>query len=107
MDTKNLRDVANFSDEKMQKNSFFDSERLFYDAYCLKPGQSQRVHTHDDSDKVYFLVSGTGTFTIGDETRELSDGDAVIARAGEKHGVANDSDSDLTLLVTMAPPPSH
>ncbi|WP_119066351.1 cupin domain-containing protein [Rubrobacter indicoceani] len=107
MNSKNIRDVARFSEEKMQKNSFFDSDKLFYDAYCLKPGQAQKVHAHDSSDKVYFVVSGTGSFTIGDETKELGEGNAVMAKAGERHGVANESDKDLTLLVTMAPPPTH
>jgi mannose-6-phosphate isomerase-like protein (cupin superfamily) len=107
MDFKNLEDVAAFSEEKMRKNSFFDSERLFYDAYCLLPGQSQKVHTHDGSDKVYFVFRGTGRFTVGEEERDLGEGNAVIARAGEPHGVRNETGEELVLLVTMAPPPSH
>lgn len=107
MDFKNIESVASFSEEKMKKNSFFDSERLFYDAYCLKPGQAQKVHAHEGSDKVYFVLQGTGHFTVGEESRELGEGNAVIARAGEPHGVANESGGDLVLLVTMAPPPAH
>jgi hypothetical protein len=30
----------------------------------------------------------------------------VIARAGDPHGVRNDTQEDLVLLVTMAPRPS-
>lgn len=107
MDSKNIEDVASFSDEKMKKNSFFDSGKLFYDAYCLLPGQAQKVHSHDGSDKVYFVVRGTGRFTVGEEERDLGEGSAVIAKAGEPHGVRNETDGELVLLVTMAPPPSH
>lgn len=107
MDSKNINDVASFSEEKMKKNSFFESDKLFYDAYCLLPGQSQKVHSHDGSDKVYFVVRGTGHFTVGEEERNLGEGNAVIAKAGEPHGVANETDGELVLLVTMAPPPSH
>ena len=99
-------DHISFSDEKMKKNPLFDSPNLFYDAYCLLPGQSQKVHSHDDSDKVYFVVRGTGRFTVGDEEADLTEGNAVIARAGEPHGVRNDSGDELVLLVTMAPRPS-
>lgn len=106
MEVTNINDIATFSEEKMRKNSFFDSEKLFYDAYCLMPGQSQKVHTHDGSDKVYYVVEGTARFTVSGEERDLGPGNAVIARAGEQHGVRNDTADNVMLLVTMAPRPS-
>ena len=90
----------------MKKNPLFDSPNLFYDAYCLLPGQSQKVHSHDASDKVYFVVQGAGRFTIGEEAADLAEGNATIARAGVPHGVRNDTADELVLLVTMAPRPS-
>lgn len=106
METKNTEDFMYFSAEKMQKNSLFDSDRLFYDLYCLLPGQSQKVHSHEGSDKVYYVLEGRGTFTVGKEERDLTRGEAVIARAGDPHGVRNETDENLVLLVTMAPRPS-
>ena len=106
MESKRLADEISFSEEKMKKNALFDSPHLFYDAYCLLPGQAQKVHAHEGSDKVYFVVEGTGAFTIGDEETDLGAGNAVIARAGVPHGVRNDSGENLVLLVTMAPRPS-
>ena len=106
LESKRLEDRISFSDEKMKKNALFDSANLFYDAYCLLPGQSQKVHSHDGSDKVYFVVRGAGRFTIGSEEADLTTGDAVIARAGVPHGVRNESADELVLLVTMAPRPS-
>ncbi|MCZ6823318.1 MAG: cupin domain-containing protein, partial [Deltaproteobacteria bacterium] len=49
-----------FSSEKMQKVGLFSSERFFLDLYCLEPGQSQKPHAHDGSDKVYLVVEGRG-----------------------------------------------
>jgi len=106
LESRRLVDHVSFSDEKMKKNPLFDSPNLFYDAYCLLPGQSQKVHSHDGSDKVYFVVRGAGHFTVGEEEADLTEGNAVIARAGVPHGVRNDSADDLVLLVTMAPRPS-
>src|SRR5918995_5340149 len=106
METTNVSDVAEFSEEKMKKNAIFDSPHLFYDAYCLLPGQSQKVHAHEGSDKVYYVFSGTGRFTVGAEEEDLGEGQAVIARAGAPHGVRNETQEDLVLLVTMAPRPS-
>ncbi len=106
LETRRLEEGISFSEEKMKKNALFDSPKLFYDAYCLLPGQSQKVHAHEDSDKVYFVVRGTGRFTVGEEEADLAEGHAVIARAGESHGVRNDTGDELVLLVTMAPRPS-
>jgi mannose-6-phosphate isomerase-like protein (cupin superfamily) len=106
METTNVSDVAEFSEEKMKKNAIFDSPHLFYDAYCLLPGQSQKVHAHEGSDKVYYVLRGTGNFIVGEDERDLGEGHAVIARAGELHGVRNETQEDLIVLVTMAPRPS-
>lgn len=106
METSNIRDAISFSGEKLHKNPLFDSERLFYDAYCLMPGQEQKVHTHEGSDKIYYVLEGTASFTVAGEERDLGPGNAVIARAGESHGVRNDTSENAVLLVTMAPRPS-
>ncbi len=106
MEVRSVADSVAFSEEKMKKNAVFDSPHLFYDTYCLLPGQFQKVHAHEDSDKVYYVLQGTGRFTVGDEEQDLGKGDAVIARAGDLHGVRNETQEELVILVTMAPRPS-
>ena len=106
MEIRTVADSVAFSEEKMKKNSLFDSPHLFYDAYCLLPGQAQKVHAHEGSDKVYYVLRGTGRFSVGEEERDLGEGHAVIARAGDPHGVRNETQEDLVLLVAMAPRPS-
>jgi quercetin dioxygenase-like cupin family protein len=106
LDSKHITEVVSFSEEKMKKNALFDSPYLFYDLYCLLPGQAQKVHAHESSDKIYYVLSGTGRFTVGDEEQGLPEGHAVIARAGEPHGVSNETGENLVLLVTIAPRPS-
>lgn len=106
MDSKPIKEAISFSEEKMKKNSLFDSPHLFYDLYCLLPGQRQKVHAHESSDKVYYVLEGSGRFTVGDEEQDLPQGHAVIAPAGAPHGVINETGENLILLVTMAPRPS-
>ena len=106
MEIKYVADSVAFSEEKMKKNALFDSPHLFYDAYCLLPGQAQKVHAHEGSDKVYYVLRGTGRFIVGEEEQDLGEGNAAIARAGESHGVRNETQENLVLLVTMAPRPS-
>jgi len=98
-------DIKKFSSEKMQKCGLFETDHLFCDLYCFEPGQTQKVHTHDNSEKVYYVLEGKGTFTIGDESRELSMGETTIAPKGAVHGVENTSDARLVVLTIMTPRP--
>jgi len=94
-----------FSPEKMQKVGLFSSEGFFLDLYCLEPGQTQKPHAHEGSDKVYLVVEGSGRFQIGEETQKLEAGEAVMAASGELHGILNDSAEQLVVLTLMVPPP--
>lgn len=105
MEVRRIHDLIRFSDEKMQKVPFFESPKYFCDLYCLKPGQDQRIHSHSESDKIYFVLRGQGLFHIAGEERQLGEGETVIARPGQDHGVKNSSTADLVLLVFMTPRP--
>jgi len=95
-----------FSAEKMQKVGLFQTPRFFLDLYCLEPGQSQKAHAHQGSDKVYLVVEGQGSFQVGAETHRLAPGEGVLAASGELHGIVNDGDARLVVLTFMSPPPS-
>ena len=105
MEVRKIDDLIHFSVEKMQKVALFDSAKYFCDLYCLKPGQDQRIHSHKESDKIYFVLQGRGLFHIAGEEKELGSGEAVIAKPGQDHGVINSAAEDLVLLVFMTPRP--
>src|SRR5688500_11786517 len=102
----NVRERIEFRPEKMNKVSLFDVPEMFLDVYCLEPGQAQQPHVHANAAKVYYVLEGEGTFLVGTEERTLGPGSAVLAPAGEPHGVSNSTDQRLTLLVAMAPNPN-
>ena len=54
----NVSDSVAFSSEKLKKVSLFDTEKFFCDVYCFEPGQSQKVHSHEGSDKIYYVLEG-------------------------------------------------
>jgi len=93
-----------FSPHKGEKVGLFRTERSMTDLHCLLPGQSQTPHTHEASDKIYYVVEGTARFRIGAEERELSAGAAVLAPARVAHGVENPGPDPVVLLVVLAPP---
>ncbi len=96
-----------FSAEKMQKLSLFETDQMFCDVYCLAPGQAQHVHTHAGATKFYYVIEGEGRFTVGERSERLGPGAVAWSEPDEPHGVANESEGDLVLLVAMAPNPNR
>lgn len=107
MDVKSVNDARRFSPEKLVKTSLFESERMFCDVYAISPGQEQKAHAHEGSDKIYFVVEGCGLFKVDGELREIGEKNVVYVPAGREHSVKNDSGGNLTLLVLMAPHPNY
>jgi quercetin dioxygenase-like cupin family protein len=95
---------AVFGAGKATKADLFAGERLFVGLNCFEPGQSQKVHVHPGADKFYYVCTGRARLTVGDETREVAEGDIVWAPAGVPHGVA-EALARTVLLVGIAPPP--
>ena len=106
MDAKNIFEQVRFAAEKMQKVNLYETTNFFCDVYCLEPGQEQKPHSHDEADKIYYVLYGCGTFLVGEEEQELGQQQIVIAPAGQAHGVRNTSAARLTLLVFMSPNPN-
>ena len=101
----NVLDAVEFNPDKMKKVSLFDTDHFFCDIYCLEPGQTRKVHSHEGSDKVYYVLEGQGKVTVGNEEKVLAQNEITMAPSGQDHGVLNHSDDKLVLLVFMAPKP--
>lgn len=90
--------------EKFFKTTLWSGGDVMVGLNCLEPGQVQKVHAHDGADKFYFVLEGSGSFTVGDEEKEADAGMLIVAPSGMPHGVANNGSARLSLLVTIAPP---
>jgi mannose-6-phosphate isomerase-like protein (cupin superfamily) len=73
----------------------------------LKPGMSTAPHYHPKTEEIYFVLRGSGSMRIGDETREVSVGDAIAIPPGEIHQLTNTGHTDLHILCCCAPPYEH
>ena len=98
-------DHAGSRPDKFYKATLFRGDGLLLGVNCLEPGQTQPVHDHADQDKFYYVIEGIGRFQVGDEFGTAGAGEVVWAPAGAIHGVANEGDTRLTLLVGIAPAP--
>ncbi len=101
----NWQQHAGSRPENFFKTTLFRSEHMMVGLNCLEPGQTQSAHAHEDADKFYFVLEGSGTFTVGDDERQAEAGTIITAPAGINHGVTNSGNERLSLLVAIAPPP--
>jgi len=100
----NWRDFEGARPEKFFKTTLWQGNNVMVGLNCLEPGQSQPLHAHEDADKLYFVLSGRGRFTVGEEVREAGEGLLILAPAGVPHGVSNHGNERLSVLVGISPP---
>jgi quercetin dioxygenase-like cupin family protein len=102
---KEVKEHVGATAEKFYKTTLFRGDRLMLGLNCLEPGQVQKPHDHADQDKFYYIVEGNGRFWLGEQQITAGAGTIIWAPSGVVHGVANESDGRLTLLVGIAPAP--
>ncbi|MGY9066494.1 cupin domain-containing protein [Streptomyces sp. CAS3] len=71
----------------------------FIDLVVLPPGTSIGRHRHADDEETYVILSGRGRMTLDGEEFTVRAGDLIPNRPYGEHGLANDGDEDITLLV--------
>jgi quercetin dioxygenase-like cupin family protein len=65
----------------------------------LQPGTSIGYHTHENNEEVYVILEGRGIMTISGQTHEVRAGDVILNKPYGSHGLENNSDSDLKILL--------
>ena len=101
------QDHVGSNPDKYYKATLQQSDNLLLGLNCLEPGQVQAIHAHADQDKFYHVLAGRGRFTVGEEASSVGPGQTVWAAAGIPHGVTNDGDERLVVLVGIAPAPGR
>jgi mannose-6-phosphate isomerase-like protein (cupin superfamily) len=96
-------DFAGANAEKFYKATLWQGEHVMIGLNCLEPTQVQPVHAHIGADKFYFVLTGRGSFRVGDDEKTVESGTVVVAPAGVPHGVTNTGAERLSLLVAIAP----
>jgi len=97
------REHAGINPGKFFKTTLWQGEHVTVGLNCLEPDQTQSVHAHQGADKHYFVLEGSGRFTIGEVEQQAGPGALVVAPAGVPHGVRNTGGQRLSLLVAIAP----
>ncbi len=72
----------------------------------LEHGQSIPQHYHPDFEEIYYIISGYGMMTIGEEKQEISRSDVVYIPPLAQHTVLNTGNVPLrfiTISVNVSP----
>lgn len=69
----------------------------------LPPGRSVTPHRHRQIEEIYYVVSGQGLMTVGDESREVEAGDAIYIPRGQRHILENTGVDPIKLILICGP----
>lgn len=73
----------------------------------IGPGVITDAHYHPQSEEIYYILAGCGEMKIGNETQNVSAGDAIAIPPGAIHQIRNSGDVPLKLLCCCAPGYEH
>jgi mannose-6-phosphate isomerase-like protein (cupin superfamily) len=73
----------------------------------VAPNQKTRLHKHRTSEELYFITSGQGLMTLGEQQFMVGEGDTVCIPAGTPHCVENTGNLSLVILCSCAPAYDH
>lgn len=65
----------------------------------LPPGSSIGVHRHAQDEEYYLIVEGAGTMTLDGTPHPVAAGDITAVYPGGQHGLVNDGDVDMRVIV--------
>jgi mannose-6-phosphate isomerase-like protein (cupin superfamily) len=102
VDAHELADlVARRADSGRPYLEFISVPDLSVGLYVLAVGQPDLQQPHGE-DEVYYVVSGAGRITVGDDVRDVRAGTVVFVAAKIPHRF-HDITEDLTLFVAFGP----
>jgi len=67
-------------------------------------GIDQELHSHEEAEQVYIVVSGRGTMTVAGDKQEIVRGDLVLVPPATDHSIANAESADLCCVSVQSPP---
>ena len=113
MDVKNLNDVPSFTTKDgseirellAHRNSAIANQSLA--EARIPAGGATTEHYHPVAEEIYFITHGTGRMRIGDEEREVGEGDTIAIPPGARHKLWNIGGDTLHLLCCCAPACEH
>ena len=81
--------------------SEFSGKGRLFNCCTLHPGEAIGIHPHNNEFEVYYILSGEGLYNDNGAEQKVSAGDLTICYSGEKHGIKNSGNVDLTFMALI------
>ncbi len=69
----------------------------------LQPGKTVTPHHHEVLEEIYYILSGSGVMTIGEESQAVSAGDAIYIPKHHVHSLTNTGADEMKILLVCGP----
>jgi mannose-6-phosphate isomerase-like protein (cupin superfamily) len=69
----------------------------------IAPGASTQAHYHRRTEELYLVLGGTGRLRVGDDERDVVEGDCALIPPGAEHRLVNTGREPLRILCACAP----
>lgn len=106
MENRNLKRFVHFSPEHVNRETVYETERMWCEVLCLDRNQTVGPVADHDSDAVFTIVAGEGVFMVDGRRKRLEQWGSVLVPAGSEITVTNASTEPLVLWLVAAPPPT-
>jgi mannose-6-phosphate isomerase-like protein (cupin superfamily) len=80
-----------------------DEENLNVKFEKMPPDTKEQLHYHQNAKQLFFILNGTATFSVANETFVAKKQQGITIQPLVKHQIANTSDVDLEFLVISQP----
>lgn len=84
------------------ESSDFKTPIDFIDYVIVEPDSTIGYHTHGENEEIYFISKGNGIMKTNSETFEITEGDIIINSFGDSHGLINNSEHNMEILIFQA-----
>ena len=94
----------------IKMRGFFDTISnlpVKFHVWEMDPGVTEGAHIHEGEnslEELYYFVEGKGELWFGEETLQVEAGDAVLVPQNVDHGMRNNSDKPMRVIVVWGKP---
>lgn len=77
----------------------FESNLQHLHETIVYPHSTIGYHLHKGNEEIYYILKGEGIMTVDGVEKRVFEGDSIITHSGSRHGLVNDADKELKILV--------
>lgn len=83
------------------------STKVWMGITIIERESNSNMHKHDDSEEIFYVLSGSGSIKVGDEEENIVPGSCIYIPPNIFHQLINPGPERLRVLAVTSPSPTH